>query len=58
MRGSVNVPGPGVAKMATGSYTGTGGDQTLTFDFSPKLICIRSGITCPGWIIMRIVSPS
>lgn len=44
MRGSVNVPGPSVAKMATGSYTGTGGDQTLTFDFVPKLICIRSGI--------------
>ena len=44
MRGSVNVPGPGVAKMATGSYTGTGGDQTLTFDFVPKLICIRSQV--------------
>lgn len=44
MKGIVNVPGAPVPKMATGSYTGTGGDQTLTFDFEPKLICIRSGI--------------
>lgn len=42
MRGSVNVPGPGVAKMATGSYTGSGGDQTLTFDFSPKMVVISA----------------
>ncbi len=47
MRGSVNVPGPGVPKMATGTYTGSGGDQTLTFDFVPKVIWIAGGTPYP-----------
>lgn len=40
MRGSVNVPGIGGARIETGAYTGTGGDQTLTFGIKPKIICI------------------
>ena len=40
MRGSVNVPGPYAPRIASGTYTGTGGDQTLEFDFKPQMIFI------------------